>query len=101
MTLVSFGCRNCKKIHAEKREVEKYPYKDLKLTRKKPRVWTKHSPFKSREAILQHLQDDPNPHNLYVLELMQQTPPTDQGKLYRHHIIPCHAGGKNVNIMKF
>lgn len=94
MMTVSFGCRNCKKIHAEKREAKKYPYKDLKFTRRKPRVWTKHSPLKSREAILQHLQADPNPHNLYVLELMHRTPPNDQGKLYRHHIIPCHAGGE-------
>lgn len=71
----SSGCRNCKKIHAEKREAEKYPYKDVKFTRRKARVWTNHSPMKSREAIVQHLQAEPNPHNLFVLELMNRIPP--------------------------
>ena len=25
---------------------------------------------------------------------MHRVPPQNQGKLYRHHIIPCHAGGE-------
>lgn len=50
--------------------------------------------MKSREAILKHLHNEPNPHNLYVLELLQRIPPKDQGKFYKHHIIPCHAGGE-------
>jgi hypothetical protein len=106
MNKVSFGCRNCKKIHAEKREAEKYPYKDvnreLKLTRRKARVWTNHSPLKSREAILQHLHAEVNPHNLYVLELIrqeksrvQQISTNNKEKFYKHHIIPCHAEGEN------
>lgn len=104
MNTVSFGCKNCKKIHAEKREAEKYPFKDVKflLVRRKPRVWTNHSPLKTREAILQHLHTEVNPHNSYVLELinkeknrLQKNSTNNQEKLYKHHIIPCHAGGEN------
>jgi hypothetical protein len=67
----------------------------VKFTRRKARVWTTHSPLKSREAIIQHLQAEPNPHNLFVLELLNRVPPKDKGKLYIHHIIPCHAGGED------
>jgi hypothetical protein len=50
---VSVGCRNCKKIHAKKREAEKNANLDkgLKRTHRKARVWTNHSPLKSREAL--------------------------------------------------
>lgn len=101
---VSAGCRNCKKIHAKKREAEKNANRDkgLKPTRRKARVWTNHSPLKSREALLQHLHAEPNPHNLYVLELIRKEPckvkqqlsPNNSEKFFRHHIIPCHAGGE-------
>lgn len=66
----------------------------MKFTRRKARVWTNHSPLKSREAIVQNFQAEPNSQNLFVLELMNRIPPQNQEKLYRHHIIPCHAGGE-------
>lgn len=88
------GCKNCKKILAKKREKAKYPNKNITRTRLRRRIWTNHSPLKSREASLQHLRSVPNEHNLFVLKIMNREPPQGAGKLYKHHIIPCHDGGE-------
>lgn len=88
------GCRNCKSIAAKEREALKRANNPPRMTRQRRRFWTKTSPLKTREAIVEHLRSETNPHNSRVLELMQRDPPTDQGKLYKHHIIPCFAGGE-------
>lgn len=68
------------------------------------RIWTKHSPFKTREAIRQHLLLEINPHNTRVLELMDRKEPPKHSEGLKleaynttfqiHHIIPCSAGGE-------
>jgi hypothetical protein len=88
------GCKNCKKIEGKKREAAKLVINPPRRTRMYRRKWTNTITFASRNDLIQFLLSDPNPHNLRILEFIDRDPPQNQGKLYRHHIIPCHAGGE-------
>lgn len=99
----SKGCKFCKIILAKAREAAKNATRPTSKNRSRRRVWSKHSPFKTREAIIQHLRSEENPHNLRMLELMSRgSPPLQPGSdpknihtlVETHHIIPCHDGGE-------
>lgn len=91
---------------AIKREADKIASMKAAPSKKemRRRIWTKHSPFKTREAIRQHLLLEINPHNTCVLELMDRKEPPKHSEGLKleayhttikiHHIIPCSAGGK-------
>jgi len=88
------GCKNCKKIEGRKREAEKLAKNPPRRTRMHRRQWRNTKTFVSQHALRQYLLSDQNPHNLRILEFMDRDPPQNQGQLYKHHVIPCHAGGE-------
>jgi hypothetical protein len=93
-TSKSRGCSNCKKIQGREREAAKLVKNPPRRKRMYRRKWTNTQSFASRGHLINFLLSDPNPHNLRAVEFMERDPPRNQGKLYRHHIIPCHAGGE-------
>jgi|JI81BgreenRNA_FD_contig_101_144993_length_1236_multi_3_in_0_out_0_2 hypothetical protein len=73
VTSQSKGCKVCKTNLAILREKEKIAaMKEAPSVknRRRRRKWKKSTPYKSREAIRQHLLSETNPHNTFVLELM-------------------------------
>jgi hypothetical protein len=101
-TAQSKGCKVCKSNLAVVREQERakaMKEESSKKNRMRRCKWTNTSPYKNCKAIRQHLLSETNPHNTFVLRLMdrKKLPKPPEGL----EVDDCHISTQIHHILLF